>query len=135
MEAHYENRLGTLFGSPNVGGESRDCLISETLANDNDLFAFSFYLRAHTVADRVLGLDAEEEAWCKAVDVVDARIPAALGLISGQVSLFEVAVSERNEPPDDGEEHPRADEAQAEREEGPSPLRIDERRKNVLQES
>lgn len=33
LEAHYENGLGTLFGSPNVGGVEgeRDCLISGAL--------------------------------------------------------------------------------------------------------
>lgn len=93
------------------------------------------FLRAHAVADRVLSFDAEKEARRERVNVVDAWIPSALSLISGQVSLFKVAMSECDEPPDDGEEHPRADEAQAEREQCPSPLRIDESRENVLQES
>lgn len=72
------------------------------------------FLRSHAVADRVLCLNAEQEAWCKAVNVINTRLPSVVGLDVGQVSLFEVAVSEGDEPPDNGEEHPRADETQSE---------------------
>lgn len=109
LEAHNENRLWTLFGSPNVCRE-RDCLISETVYactywNINDLFAY--YLRAHTVADRMLCLNAEEEAWCKAVDIINAWTPATLGLSVGQMRLLQIAMSEGNQPPNDGEKEPR----------------------------
>jgi hypothetical protein len=49
--------------------------------------------------------------------------------------LLEVPVRESDEPPDDSEDEPRADEAQTERKQRPTPLGIDEGRKDVLQES
>lgn len=69
------------------------------------------------------------------MDVVDARLPAAVGLVVGQVRLLKVAVRESDEPPDDGEEEPRTDEAQTEGEQRPAPLRVDEGREDVLEEA
>lgn len=65
------------------------------------------YLRSYTVTDRVLCLYAEEEAWRKAVNVVNTRFPATFWLIIGQVWFLQIPVSKRNQPPDDGERKPR----------------------------
>lgn len=69
----------------------RDCLISEAdRVYIETLMICLHCLRAHTVADCVLGFNTEEEAWREAMDVIDTRVPTALRLISGQVRLLKV---------------------------------------------
>lgn len=83
------------------------------------------------VTDRVLGLDAEQEAAREREYVVHARCPVVLDLVGRQVALLEVAVAERDQPPDHGEAQPREDEAQAEAEQHPSPLSVHQGREDV----
>lgn len=44
-------------------------------------------------------------------------------------------MSERDQPPDEGESEPREDEGESESEESPSPLSVDERREHILEEA
>lgn len=48
--------------------------------------------------------------------------------------LLEVPVGDGDQPPDHGEAQPRQHEAQREYNQRPAPLRVDQRRENVLQE-
>lgn len=45
----------------------------------------------------------------------EIKVWTNLSLIIWHMSLLEIAMCERDEPPNDGEKHPRADEAQPER--------------------
>lgn len=51
------------------------------------------------------------------------------------MSLFQVAVCECNQPPDNGKGQPREKEAEGKGDQRPSPLRINEGRENVLEKA
>lgn len=104
-------------------------------AHDEDRLGAFLGRATAPVTDRVLGLDAEQEAAREREYVVHARRPVVLDLVGGQVALLEVAVAERDQPPDHGEAQPREDEAQAEAEQHPSPLSVHQGREDVSQEA
>lgn len=58
----------------------------------------------------------------------------SLTLFVGHVRILEVAVRERDQPPDDGEREPRQKEAERKGQQCPAPLRVDQGREYVLQE-
>lgn len=53
----------------------------------------------------------------------------------GQMHLLQVAMGERNQPPDHGEEQPRSDEAEGKHEQRPAPLGVHKGCEDVLQEA
>lgn len=58
-----------------------------------------------------------------------------LTLHGRQVHLLQVAVRERDQPPDDGEAQPGQHERQREHDQRPAPLRVHQRGEHVLQEA
>lgn len=83
----------------------------------------------------MLRLDAEQEAGREIEDVDDARSETGFLLVGRKVLGLEVAVREGDQPPDDGETEPGEQEGCGEDDERPTPLGVDERREDVLQEA
>lgn len=106
LNAHDEYRLGTFFRG-----------------------------RSAAVADRVLGLDTEEETAGEGEDVVDAGRPVVLHLEGRKVAFFEVTVGEGDQPPDHREPQPGEHKRQAEAEQRPTPLGVHQGREDVLEEA
>lgn len=106
LEADEEDRLGTLLGDD-----------------------------PPAVADRVLRLDAVQEAAGEVVDVEHAGGPVSVLLERREMVRLQVAVREEDQPPDDGEAQPGEEEAGGEDQEGPSPLGVHQSREDVLQEA
>lgn len=136
-----QQRLGSLFRSAHLGEhyadhERLDHHAGDALyAHDEDRLGTLLGGRTATVTDRVLSLDAEQEATGEREDVVDARRPVVLRLVRRQVTFLEVTVGERDQPPDHRESQPGEDEAQAEAEQRPSPLSVHQGCEDVLEET
>lgn len=94
---------------------------------------FKTLLGDHAVAvtGGVLRLDAEQETGHKCVHVDHARRPTRIV----QVLRGQVTVRVRDQVPDAAERQPTEREAHAEHQQCPSPLRVHQRREQVLQVS
>ena len=104
--------------------------------SDDALYAqqdhcFSALIRdvAVPVADRVLGLQAEEEATREVLDVIHTCAPRVVV----DILRVKVAVRYSDQPPEDGEQEPAQEEAEAEHEQRPPPLDVDQGGDDVSQ--
>lgn len=75
--------------------------------------------RSNTITYRMLSFYTEQESWREAINSINTRLETAI-----EISRIRIAMSVRNQPPQNGEAQPRKHKAHGEYEEGPSPLSI-----------
>lgn len=81
----------------------------------------------------MLRLDGKEEGCCNAFDFCNARIECFVGNFLWR--MVQVTVCICNEPPNDTEPGPCADETHGEHQNRPTPFHIDQRCKYVLNQN